>query len=200
MMHSMLWHCWFGVRKSIQPVKNWLTRCWCGYLSGVWCKWFVYGLAPAHPIRAGKWVVKWLYVCVLSKKPLKNTNLSNFLIRCFCPIPSPIETKFRVSGWTHSLLFLTERGVAPFTSMLWLRYLKKTGSCIGSVMYQCMLGLCAVSRRCMWTTTSSRGVKMSWKSGAERWSRSSTTRTRTGTRVRWSATTSSTRATFRWPT
>jgi len=31
---SVLWHSWMGVRKSIQPVKNWVMRCWYGYLSG----------------------------------------------------------------------------------------------------------------------------------------------------------------------
>jgi len=29
LMSSLLWHCWFGVRKSIQPVKKfWVMRCW----------------------------------------------------------------------------------------------------------------------------------------------------------------------------
>jgi len=32
---SVLWHCWLGVRNSIRSIKNWVTRCWCGYLS-VW--------------------------------------------------------------------------------------------------------------------------------------------------------------------
>jgi len=27
--------------------KNWVTRCWRGYLSGVRCKWFAYGRADA---------------------------------------------------------------------------------------------------------------------------------------------------------
>jgi len=34
-----------GYRKSIQRIKNWVMRCWCGYLSGVKCKWFAYGPA-----------------------------------------------------------------------------------------------------------------------------------------------------------
>jgi len=32
-----------GFRKSIWPVKNWVIRCWCGYLSEVRCKWLAYG-------------------------------------------------------------------------------------------------------------------------------------------------------------
>jgi len=46
-MPLVLWHCWLGIRKSIQPVKNWVMGYWHGYLSGVWCKWFAYGPADA---------------------------------------------------------------------------------------------------------------------------------------------------------
>jgi len=42
----VLLHCWLGVRKSVQPVKNWVVRCWCGYLSGARCK-LAYGPADA---------------------------------------------------------------------------------------------------------------------------------------------------------
>ena len=34
-LSSMLWHCWLDVRKSAWPVTNWVTRRWCGCLSGV---------------------------------------------------------------------------------------------------------------------------------------------------------------------
>ena len=37
-----------GDRKIIRPVKNWVMRCWRGYLSGVRCKWLAYGLADAN--------------------------------------------------------------------------------------------------------------------------------------------------------
>jgi len=33
---SVLWHCYLGIRKSIQPVKNWVMSCWHGYLD--WSK------------------------------------------------------------------------------------------------------------------------------------------------------------------
>ena len=33
----MLWHCWVGLRKSIWTVKNWVMRCWHGYLSAARC-------------------------------------------------------------------------------------------------------------------------------------------------------------------
>jgi len=39
---SVLWHCWLGVRKSIQPAKYWVMRCWHGCLFGVRCKWYIY--------------------------------------------------------------------------------------------------------------------------------------------------------------
>ena len=32
---SVLRRCWLVDRKGIWPVKNWVVRCWCGYLSGV---------------------------------------------------------------------------------------------------------------------------------------------------------------------
>jgi len=44
---SVLWHCWLCIRKSIQPLKNWVLRYWHGYLSGARCKWSTYGPADA---------------------------------------------------------------------------------------------------------------------------------------------------------
>jgi len=44
---SVLWHCSLGIRKSIWPVKNWVMRCWCGYLSVARCKRFAFGPADA---------------------------------------------------------------------------------------------------------------------------------------------------------
>jgi len=38
---------WLDVRKSIWPVKSWVTRCWHGYLSTARCKWFPHSLADA---------------------------------------------------------------------------------------------------------------------------------------------------------
>jgi len=50
LMPSVLWCCWLGCRKSIWPAKNWVVGCWCGYLSGVRCK-FAYGPADATAIH-----------------------------------------------------------------------------------------------------------------------------------------------------
>jgi len=47
-LHSVLWHCLLDVRKSIWAVKNWVMRCWHGYLSAARCKWFAYGPADFH--------------------------------------------------------------------------------------------------------------------------------------------------------
>ena len=35
---SVLWRCWLGGRKGIRPVKNWVVKCWRGYLSGARCR------------------------------------------------------------------------------------------------------------------------------------------------------------------
>ena len=47
---NLVWCCWLGITQSIQPVKNWVMRCWRGYLSGVRCKWFVSSWCYCHPI------------------------------------------------------------------------------------------------------------------------------------------------------
>ena len=47
LLPSLLWHCWLSMRKSIWPVKNWVMRCWHGYLSGARCRWVVCGPADA---------------------------------------------------------------------------------------------------------------------------------------------------------
>jgi len=80
---SVLWRCWLGCRKGIRPVKNWVVRCWCGYLSGVRCRLahaqlmplpltiscsskiqigFTF-LVPAHPGSPGQRAVKRVCVC-----------------------------------------------------------------------------------------------------------------------------------------
>ena len=33
LLPSVLWRCWFGGRKGIRPVENWVVGCWHGYLS-----------------------------------------------------------------------------------------------------------------------------------------------------------------------
>ena len=43
---SVLWRCWLGGRNGIRPVKNWVVRCWRGYLSGARCR-LAYGPADA---------------------------------------------------------------------------------------------------------------------------------------------------------
>ena len=83
LLPSVLWHCCLGGRRGIRPVKNWVVRCWHGYLSGARCRlaygsadatathclllqknpdWFY--LVPAHLGSPGKKAVKWVCVCV----------------------------------------------------------------------------------------------------------------------------------------
>jgi len=80
---SVLWRCWLGGRKGIRLVKNWVVRCWHGYLSGARCR-LAYAklmplpltvscfskiqtgftfLVPAHPGSPGKKAVKRVCVC-----------------------------------------------------------------------------------------------------------------------------------------
>ena len=75
----MFWHCWLGVRKSIQAVKNWVMRCWRGYLFWARCKWFAYGPTDATATRSSLASLKsrmvWPFWCrltqaVLEKRPL----------------------------------------------------------------------------------------------------------------------------------
>jgi len=83
---SVLWRCWLGGRKGNRPVKNWVVRCWRGYLSGARCR-LAYAqliplaltvsccskiqigftfLVPAHLGSPGKRAVKRVCVCVES--------------------------------------------------------------------------------------------------------------------------------------
>ena len=43
---SVLWCCWLAGTEGIRSVKNWLVRCWRGYLSGARCR-LAYGPADA---------------------------------------------------------------------------------------------------------------------------------------------------------
>ena len=74
---SVPWHCWLGVRKSIQPVRTWVMRCWRGYLSGARCKWFACGPAYATDTRSSLASLRsrmvfwcWFTQLVLEKRPL----------------------------------------------------------------------------------------------------------------------------------
>ena len=55
---SVLSHCYFSVRKSIHPVKNWVMRCFCGCLSGARSRLFAYG--PANAIASQNPVISCL--------------------------------------------------------------------------------------------------------------------------------------------
>ena len=70
---SVLWCCWLGGRKGIRPVKNWVVRCWCGYLSGARCR-LAHGPADATAMpKMTRLVVPFLYRLkrvVLDKGPL----------------------------------------------------------------------------------------------------------------------------------
>ena len=93
---SVLWHCWLGGRKGIRPVKNWVVRCWHGYLSGAHAQLmplpltiscsskiqigFTF-LVPAHLGSAGQSAVKrvCVFVCFWSGPDLP--NVLRFVVR-----------------------------------------------------------------------------------------------------------------------
>jgi len=67
--------------------KNWVMGYWCGYLSGVWCKWFVYGPADATATPSSVASVKSRMVCLSGaglpslswkKRPLNGHNHATF--------------------------------------------------------------------------------------------------------------------------
>jgi len=59
--------------------KNWVMRCWCGYLSGARCKWFAYGPADANATSSSSLTTLksrmalpfryWLTQVVMEKRP-----------------------------------------------------------------------------------------------------------------------------------
>jgi len=87
---SVLWHCWFGVRKSIRPVINWGMRCWHGYLSRMrFCIWSTW--CHCHPIvscfikiQIGLTFLSLAYPCRPRKEAVKRVSvcLSRILMTC----------------------------------------------------------------------------------------------------------------------
>jgi len=83
----VLWHCWLGVREHL-ACKNWVMRCWCGYLPGARCRLFGYGPADAtasqNPIisclmqiQTGFTFLYQLTQVVLEKRPLNGCSSSS---------------------------------------------------------------------------------------------------------------------------
>ena len=100
----MFWHCSLGIRNSIQPVKNWVMKCWHSYLSEVRCKWFAHGLAntTATPTSLASQKLKFrlvqpflcrLTLVVLEKRPL-NGCLTVCLLK-FCEQSQPNFNQWR---------------------------------------------------------------------------------------------------------
>ena len=87
---SVLWNWWFGVRKSIRPVKNWVTRCWHGCLSGARCKMICMwsSWCYCHPnitcfIKTQNGLTFW---CRLTQTVLKKRLLNGCLSVCLLSI------------------------------------------------------------------------------------------------------------------
>jgi len=39
LLPSLFWHWWLGIKKGMWPIKNWVMRCWHGYLICIWSSW-----------------------------------------------------------------------------------------------------------------------------------------------------------------
>ena len=101
---SVLWCCWFGSRKGIRPVKNWVVGCWRGYLSGARCRLACGQLMPlpltvscfskiqigltflvlAHPGSPGQRAVKRVCVCIVPDKGPLNVCVCACVCVCVC--------------------------------------------------------------------------------------------------------------------
>ena len=82
---SVLWRCWFVIRKGIRPAENWVMRYWHGYLSGATCKWFAYGPSDAT-------------VTPSSLASLKSRMAFTFLVPSYrgCPGKRPLNGRLSV--------------------------------------------------------------------------------------------------------
>jgi len=101
LLPSVLWHCWFCIRKSIRPVKNWVMMCWRDYLSGVRCRWFAYGPAGATTTSSSFALLKSRMVspfwCRLTQVVLVNKPLSVCMSVCFfCCFSRKLEPLFHI--------------------------------------------------------------------------------------------------------
>ena len=83
-LHSVLSHS-FGHQEEHPACKNWVMRCWCGYLSGARCRLFAYGPADATTIPKPHHLLPhlnpdWFYLSdtqvVLENRPLNGCSSS----------------------------------------------------------------------------------------------------------------------------
>ena len=81
---SVLWRCWLGGRKGIQPVKNWVVGCWHGYLFGARCR-LAYGPADATATVRLQW-----------------QSVSDYLLReCCSRVDSSGKTASSSASWSR---------------------------------------------------------------------------------------------------
>jgi len=124
----VLWQCWLGVRKSIQPVKiEWWG--WCGYLSGERCRLFAHGpadVAASQPQHLFKWWSNWmsLYItmchvniqmCLRHHSLFTPIRCSKLLISNKCQCLSTNKVHLYI-GWAHVLSECKVKGkVFPYS-------------------------------------------------------------------------------------
>jgi len=100
----VLWHCWLGDRKSIRPVKIWVMRCWCGYLSAARCRLFAHGPADATAIPKAHHLLPTGFIQVVLEKRLLNGCTTHARMHACThahthPFKSPLTGTTRVSQY-----------------------------------------------------------------------------------------------------
>ena len=124
---SVLWHCWLGVAKGIQRVKNWVMWCWHGYLSLARCKWSAYGPADATAtpsslaslisrLVVGLTFLVPAYVGCPGKEAIKRVSLTSFPL---CDATT--------NTWVNGCCTLCACCPSPF-ALCWFHVVLKIGS------------------------------------------------------------------------
>jgi len=111
---SVLWHCWLGDRKGIQPVENWVVGCWSGCLSGARCR-LAYG--PAYA------------TATLSLASVKSRLLLPFWYRLTRVVPDkgPLNRSVCVCVCVWLMLQAGKAGQSVSVLELWLGVLLQQG-------------------------------------------------------------------------
>ena len=131
MRPSVLWRCWFGGRKGIQPVKNSVVGYWRGYQSGARCR-LAYSPADATAIHcllptkksvyAGKYAICALHWNMLQMRQYKKyaaiayshktdmpLRLVPFKKQCFNPITNAIHSSYARSMKTLLIIVIMKK-------------------------------------------------------------------------------------------
>ena len=118
----MLWRCCLGSRKGIRPVKNWVVRCWHGYLSGARCR-LAYdpaAVTATHCLLLQKIQIDFAFLVSaypgsgkrssfisgkLLKEIISNSQVGGRYTNG-CPVEAPIKMQI-IATWMNTALHMT---------------------------------------------------------------------------------------------